>query len=170
MLSIRRTDLLPGSYTPGYREALVHHSHKRDRPPSRPSLAGRREPGALLTRECRHARSAGVRPIERPANSESRSRLTAPSRPPMRGKRDPALSSCIAAEIRPRASPQPALSTCGRTCRLRPAPKICGSPSLSGNCLWCVPWFHENALLQVDGRDDDLADDGAGCAAGDKEV
>jgi hypothetical protein len=23
-----------------------------------------------------------------------------------------------------------------------------------------VPWFHENALLQVDGRDDDLADVG----------
>jgi hypothetical protein len=31
---------------------------------------------------------------------------------------------------------------------------------------WRVPWFHENALLQVDGSDDDLADDGAGCAAG----
>ena len=61
---------------------LAAPGHQRDRPPSRPSLTGRREPGGLLTRECRHARSAGVRPIERPANSESKSRLTAPSQTP----------------------------------------------------------------------------------------
>lgn len=32
------------------------------------------------------------------------------------------------------------------------------------------PWFHENALLRVDGRDDDLTSDGAGCAPGEWEV
>lgn len=66
------------------------------------------------------------------------------------------------------SAPQPALSRCGRTRRLRPARRICGSPGLPGNCLCRVPWFHENALLQVDGRDDDLADDGAGCTAGEE--
>jgi hypothetical protein len=76
--------------------------HKRDRPPSRPSLAGRREPGALLTRECRHARSAGVRPIGSPANSESRSRLTAPSRPSY--ARIPGLSLSSTARSRRRRS------------------------------------------------------------------
>ena len=40
---------------------------------------------------------------------------------------------------------------------------------LSGHRLWPVPWFHENALLQGEGRDDDLADDGAGCAVGENE-
>jgi len=80
----------------------------------------------------------------------------------MRGLQGPcasAVSSDVGAD---RLVALPALSRCGRTCRLRLAPKICGSPSLYGNCLWRVPWFHENALLQVDGRDDDLTDDGAG--------
>jgi hypothetical protein len=49
-------------------------------------------------------------------------------------------------------------------------PEFCGSTGLSGNSLWPVPRFHENALLKVDGRDDDVADDGAGCAAGDERV
>ena len=38
---------------------------------------------------------------------------------------------------------------------------------LCSNCLWRVPWFHENALLLVDSRDDGRVDDGASCAAGD---
>jgi hypothetical protein len=73
---------------------------------------------------------------------------------------------CNAAHREVLKVPLPALCRCGRTRGLRPAPRICGSPGLSDNCLWRVPWFHENALLQVDGGDDDLADDGAGCAAG----
>ena len=45
----------------------------------------------------------------------------------------------------------------------------CGPPGRSGSCLWRVPWFRENALLQVDGRDDDPCDDGAGRAAGESQ-
>lgn len=41
---------------------------------------------------------------------------------------------------------------------------------LSDNCVWRVPWFHENALLQTDGRDDDPSDDGTGCAPGEIRV
>ena len=70
----------------------------------------RREPGALLTRECRHARSAGVRPIGSPANSETRSRLTAPSRPPMRGFRASAAGSGVAAGSGAASAPLAALS------------------------------------------------------------
>jgi hypothetical protein len=51
----------------------------------------------------------------------------------------------------------PALSTRGTTCSLSPARRICGSPGPYGNSLWRVPWFHENALLQVDARDDGRA-------------
>jgi hypothetical protein len=41
-------------------------------------------------------------------------------------------------------------------------PRIGGSPvRVSSNCLSRVPQFHENLLLQDDGRDHDLANDGA---------
>ncbi len=33
-----------------------------------------------------------------------------------------------------------------------------------------MPWFRDNALLPVDGRDDDLVDDGAGCVPGERQV
>ena len=43
----------------------------------------------------------------------------------------------------------------------RPASRICASPDRSDSGRRRVPWFHENALLRVDGRDDDRADDAA---------
>jgi Methyltransferase domain len=36
----------------------------------------------------------------------------------------------------------------------------------SGSARRRVPWFHENALLRLEGRDDDPADDGVRCTAG----
>jgi hypothetical protein len=54
--------------------------------------------------------------------------------------------------LRVRADPQ--AQTCSQNLQV----------SESGRSL---PRFHENALLQVDGRDDDLADDGTGWVAGD---
>jgi hypothetical protein len=53
---------------------------------------------------------------------------------------------------------------------LRPAPRFCRSERRSGTALWRVPWFHEYPLLGADRRDDDPADDGFGCAAGDEHV
>ena len=69
-----------------------------------------------------------------------------------------------------RIVPLTAPSRCGRSRRLRPAPRICGPPGLSSNCPWRVPWFDENAVLQAGGRDDRAVDDGAGCAAGEHQV
>ena len=60
-----------------------------------------------------------------------------------------AMQSRESAAPAPPCASQPALSRCRRTRSLRPAPRTCGSPSLSGKSLWRVPWFHENALLQV---------------------
>jgi hypothetical protein len=35
--------------------------------------------------------------------------------------------------------------------------------------MWCVAWFHENALLLIDGRSVAAAEDGASCAAGENQ-
>jgi hypothetical protein len=53
--------------------------------------------------------------------------------------------------------------------RVCPALGSCGSLGLSDCGLQPVPWFHENALLLVDGRGVAYAEDGAGCAAGEQE-
>jgi hypothetical protein len=64
-------------------------------------------------------------------------------------------------------SPDPREAGARRVC---PAIGFCASPGLSNNGLQPVPWFHENALLEVDGRGVAATEDGAGCAAGDKRV
>lgn len=53
----------------------------------------------------------------------------------------------------------------GNTC-VCPAVGFCGSRGLSDSCMRLVPWFHEIALLEVDGRSVADTEDGAGCAAG----
>ena len=54
-----------------------------------------------------------------------------------------------------RADPQ--VQTCSQNLRVS---------GVSGNCLWRVPCFHENALLRGDGPDDGLADNAASLAGG----
>ena len=70
---------------------------------------------------------------------------------------------------KPRRAPRPALSRCARTRGPRPASELCGSPDLSGNCLWRVPWIHEDALLRVDGPADRRVDAAERREIGDKE-
>ena len=54
-----------------------------------------------------------------------------------------------------RADPQ--VQTCSQNLRVS---------GVSGNCLWRVPCFHENALLRGGGPDDGLADNAASLAGG----
>ena len=50
----------------------------------------------------------------------------------------------------------------GGTRRVRPAIGFFGSPGMSHSSPQPVPWFHENALLRVDGRGVGGAEDRAG--------
>jgi len=152
----------PSAPTSASRRSITHarrSRHARSRgscamtPPARRTLA-------FMPRRVSRA-SGRVPSFARPAGQtrpEGRVMLSGASRAP--APRRPSGGSALLA----------ALSRCRRTRSLRPAPRTCGSPSLSGKCLWRVPWFHENAILQVGGPDDDPADDGAGCAAGDMQV